>query len=395
MTAPTTNTDFDLGQHNVWVRVDHGALRRNAEAVRSFLKSGDGGSPDLMAVVKANGYGHGVGNAAQAFRDGGAGWFGVTSIVEADELIASGIDPAETPILVFSPLVTERQCDDALRGGVHLTVCDPGHIDLVDRAANRLGVVANVHLKVDTGMGRLGLPPAGALKTASEILRRPSLKLTAVYTHFARATENDLTPTRTQLKKFTEFCDSLAASGAAPFLRHCANSAALARLPESRLDLVRAGTLLYGQYPSSDVPKLPGLNASTLFLEARATFVHDLPAGVSVGYGAEYKTTRPTRAAVIPVGFADGVAMQPSSVTQGVRGLKQLVAGLVNPQVLFVKFGGFAAPVIGRVAMQMIVVDVTDAPTAVAAGDIAAVPARRLAISASLPRIVVNKEIAP
>ncbi|HEX5324216.1 MAG TPA: alanine racemase C-terminal domain-containing protein, partial [Capsulimonadaceae bacterium] len=166
-------------------------------------------------------------------------------------------------------------------------------------------------------------------------------------------------------------------------------SAALLRLPESRLDMVRAGTLLYGQYPSADVPRLSGLQTKTWLMQARVVFVHDLSPGSPVGYGAEITVKRKTRAAVLPIGFADGFAVSPNSLFRGTRGLRAVLKQ-DQPHVFL---QGYKAPVLGRVAMQMIVVDVTDLPQMVRPGDIADVPARRLSASARLPKIYIEDAV--
>jgi len=348
--------------------------------------------PKLMAVVKANGYGHGTANAALALRAGGAEWFGVTSLAEAQDLIASGVDSRETPILVFTPAVNIDQAEFSVKAGLHLTVCDTGHFEVIRQAALIVGVTAKVHLKVDTGMGRLGLMPADALKVAQTVSAAKNLELTGIYTHFSSAAASSPSSTKSQFKTFIDFDQSLKKTGIAGYLRHCANSAAMLRLPETRLDLVRCGTLLYGQYPAGSLPKVPGLRPNTLALKARTVFVHELPSGATVGYGSEFTTKRPTRAAVIPVGFADGITMQPASLTTGLRGLTTAIRSVLKPQDLAVSFGLFRAPVIGRVAMQMVVVDVTDAPTPIVVGDIATIPARRLAISDRLVRVASEIE---
>jgi alanine racemase len=373
---------------NVWVRVYADVLQENMRAVASFLGSEVKSGPKIMAVVKANGYGHGAGVAALAFRAGGAGRFGVTTLVEALDLIDAGIDSRQTPVLIFSPAITKRQCEIAIKLGLHVTVCDEYHVDLLGSIANELGKTVQVHLKIDTGMGRLGLAPNDAYRIATSAKFTGKLHLAGVYTHFATAYQDSLAATQRQLQTFMSFTDSLNAAGISGFLRHCANSAALLRLPNSRLDMVRAGTVLYGQYPTQHSPRVPGLNGNTLALQARAIFVHDIPAGATVGYGSEYKVTRQTVAAVLPVGFADGVTMQPASLSMGLRGLKSAAASILRPQSLLVSFGSLQAPVIGRVSTQMIVVDVTDLRGAVKTGDIATIPARRLAIGARLPRVV-------
>jgi alanine racemase len=383
-------TDLD----NVWVRIETAALANNARAVRAAISAGQKADTLLMAVVKANAYGHGALIAAKAFREGGANWFGVTSVVEAKELIDGGIDSSMTPILVFTPMVTEQQCQLAIESGLHVTVCDHGHVALIDRIATKLGRQAHVHLKVDTGMSRLGLQPPDSFVVAREIISMAHLNLAGVYTHFATSFEANLGMARKQFSAFLRLCDRLKDADVSGFLRHCANSAAILRMPEAWLDMVRAGTLLYGQYPSSHCPKLPGIEPNTLALKARVVFVHDLPVGAFIGYGAEFQTTRPTCTAVLPIGFADGVTMQPASLSQGLRGLKSLARGFVKSSPTTVKFGDFQAPVLGRVAMQMMVVDVTDAPDRVNIGSVATIPARRLAIRSALPRLTAEDEAA-
>jgi alanine racemase len=177
--------------------------------------------------------------------------------------------------------------------------------------------------------------------------------------------------------------DSMLREGIHPGLRHAANSAAALRLPESRLDAVRLGTLLYGQYPSKFVPRMDGLDPQTWCARARVVFVRDLPSGASIGYGAEVTLRKPTRAAVIAVGFADGFGMAPASLFHGRRG----VGAVLRHDRPFVVLHGATAPVLGRIAMQMVVVDVSQSPKTVEAGDIAEIPVRRLAASSRLPRV--------
>jgi|SRR5579883_377042 len=368
---------------DAWIKVSLPALAANVQAVKEHLAAGAGEPPKLMAVVKADAYGHGAGRSALAFRDAGADAFGVTTLVEAIELCDAGIRSQETPILVFAPLISAEQARIAVEHDLHLTVCDQAQVRLICEGAGSQGKQAALHLKVDTGMGRLGLPPADALAVAKGLKGEANAHLAGVYTHFARAGEKDLGPTRAQLARFTEFCKKLDNEGIRPTVRHAANSAALLRLPESRLDMVRAGTILYGQYPSAFVPKLEKLQPKTWTMQARVVFVHRLPTGSAVGYGAETTVKRSTVAAVIPVGFADGFAVSPNSLFRGARGWR----ALLKPEEPFVWLQGRKAPVLGRVAMQMIVVDVTDLPKPVQTGDIADIPARRLSASARLPRI--------
>jgi alanine racemase len=375
---------------DAWIRVSLTSLSENVKVVKAYLASSPGKPPKLMAVVKADAYGHGAARSANAFRGAGADAFGVTTLSEALELCEAGIQSQKTPILVFAPLVTPDQARIALKKDLHLTVCDEDQVRLVSKEAKTLGKEAALHLKVDTGMGRLGLPPKEALRVAQSLADKANARWAGVYTHFARAAEKDLAPTKAQLGRFEEFCRDLKAAGIQPEMRHTANSAAVLRLPESRLDMVRAGTVLYGQYPSAFVPKVPGLQEKTWIMQARVVFVHDLSAGSPVGYGAETTVRRKTRAAVIPVGFADGFAVSPNSLFRGKRGLR----AVLRPDAPHVLLQGFKAPVLGRVAMQMIVVDVTDLPEFVRPGDIAEIPVRRLSANARLPKVYEEKKPA-
>lgn len=368
--------------YDAWVRIRAGALRGNLRAIKEHL-AGPGAAPKLMAVVKADAYGHGARRAALAFREAGADCFGVTTLPEAIEICEAGIDSSKTPVLVFAPLVLQEQVRAALSLGLHITVCEEEQCRMAARTAASMKTVAPLHLKVDTGMGRLGLPPEQALTVARSLEGKKNARLAGVYTHFSRAGEENLAPTRAQLAQFEALCRALEARGIHPERRHAANSAAAIRLPEARLDMVRIGTLLYGQYPSSFIPKIEGLREDAWTMQARVVFVHELPAGSTVGYGAETRVRRLTRAAVVPVGFADGFAVSPNSLFRGARGLRAWFKA-EPPHVLL---QGRKAMVLGRVAMQMIVVDTTDLPQPVRAGDIADIPARRLSASARLPRI--------
>lgn len=368
-----------------WIKVSLPALSTNLRLVKARLQAGatSGDPPKLMAVVKADAYGHGAARVALAFRDAGAEAFGVTTLAEAVEICDAGIDAKETPVLVFAPPVSPEQARAALSRSLNVTVCDEAGLGMVCEEARALGVEAALHLKVDTGMGRLGLPPEEALAVARALVPGMGGRWAGVYTHFARAGEKDIAPTRAQLARFTAFCERLEREEIRPHWRHAANSAAALRLPESRLDMVRIGTVLYGQYPSGFVPRIEGLRADSWTMQARVVFAHDLAPGSTVGYGSETTVARKTRAAVLAVGFADGFAVSPNSLFRGVRGLKAVLAG----ETPFVWMQGKKAPVLGRVAMQMIVVDCTDLPDPVHVGDIADIPARRLSASARLPRI--------
>jgi len=366
---------------DAWITVSREALKQNFSAVQSLLAQGPAPPPQLIAVVKANAFGHGAIETAKIFQEAGADFFAVTTPDEALELRQSGISGR---ILVFLPALHE-QIEALIDAACELTVGDDQGLKEVVAAADRLGKVAAVHLKVDTGMGRLGALPTDVPGIAAHIHGSNSLRFEGIYTHFARALEKDDKAVRQQFATFQSVLEGLKIAGVDPGLRHCANSAAFVRFPEMRLDAVRPGTILYGQYPSAAVPRALKLE-ETWRMQARIVAVRRLPAGSAIGYGGEFVTRRPTTLAVLPIGYADGFTVAPASASTGWRGLK----ALLRPQRVTVSVRGKRAPVIGRVGMQICSVDVTDIP-GIAVGDMVTLPARRLTASARLPRLYEDR----
>jgi len=286
-------------------------------------------------------------------------------------------------ILVFAPPLA-NEAEALIEQDVIVTVADAIGLSVVSSAARHVGRPATVHLKVDTGMGRLGVLPADAMAMAGQIASGPHTTLGGVYTHFGSALERDFAPTRKQLATFESVLANLRASGVDPGLRHCANSAAMLRDPSTWLDAVRVGTLLYGQYPTSHLARSLDLRDTWQF-KTHIVSVRNVPVGTAVGYGAEFVTRRASRLAVLPIGYADGFTLAPMSLSAGLRGIARLLRGKAGSRQT-VTVRGKQAPVVGRVAMQMCTVDITDVE-GVEIGDIVDVPMRRLSASARLPRI--------
>ena len=367
---------------DAWVAVSRPALRHNVQAVQSLLALGTDRPPRLIAVVKANAFGHGAGETARVMQETGVDFFAVTTPAEGLELRDAGIIGR---ILVFLPPLPD-QVDALVEAGMDISVSAGESLRPIVEAAQHQGKTARAHLKVDTGMGRLGVLPPEALPLARAIADAPEVEFAGLYTHFARALDKDPAPTRRQSDEFQQVIRQITEAGIDAGLRHCANSAAMVRFPEMRLDAVRPGTILYGQYPSAAVPRTLDLQ-DTWRLQARVVAVRDVPTGTAVGYGGEYVARRRTRLAVLPIGYADGFTVAPASATSGWRGVKSLLRDLAGRgPALSVTLRGRRAPIVGRVAMQICTVDVTDLPT-VAVGDIATVPARRITASARLPRL--------
>lgn len=372
----TTSSD----QATTWVEVSAQALAGNYRAV-----AGHAGVP-VCAVVKANGYGHGLVEAARLFEGAGARWLAVTRADEARTLRAAGV---AARLLVLTPPPAPAAVSEAVALGCSIALSDPADIDRFGAAARAAGKPAAVHLKVDTGMGRLGVAAADAVAVAERIAASGDLVLEGIFTHFADAAGAS---GRAQLERFASVRDALG-KRAARALVHAANSAALLALPGTRFDMVRIGTLLYGQNP-------PGASApfelrDTFAWLARVVAVREVAAGETVGYGSEWKAKRPTRIATLAVGWADGFAVEPRARTESVSeavaaGARTLaVAAGARPSSRVVWFGDRAARVVGRVGMQTTSVSVDGIP-GLAVGSVAQIPARRLLVSPLVERVYVE-----
>jgi alanine racemase len=320
------------------VDVDLGALRRNVARLRELARPAQ-----FMAVVKANAYGHGLTRVAQAL-EGHADALGVYRADEALTLREAGIT---APVLVLGPV--ESADLDALHArSVAVPLWDVrGFRSDVARVARAHGRPFAVHVKVETGVARLGLPPAHAAGAIAEILDDAALQLGGVFTHLAAVEELESAFTLTQLERFEGAIGPVAAALRVRGTKlHAAASAAIMLFPRARLDLVRAGIAIYGLWPSAATRTAlhrPFDLEPALSWHTTLVVVRDVPAGTPVGYGCTYETTRPSRIGVLPIGYAEGI---PRAVSN--RGA--------------VLVGGRRAPIIGRVCMNMTMVDVTDVP---------------------------------
>lgn len=366
--------------HTTWVEVSLSALKHNLAQVRGLLPP----SVKVMAVVKANAYGHGAVETAKVFVEAGAEYLGVTTFEEGLELREGGI---LAPALVFSPLLPD-QFEAAITNNLDQTICSLEMAELLSKTAAKLGKKACVHVKVDTGMHRLGVMVGAAPEFIRRLLDLPGVEIAGTYTHFANAGAKDLTHVRRQDDAFADLVDLLAAQSIPAGLSHAANSAAILNLPESHHDMVRPGTILYGQFPTAHVEKKIELR-ETWQLKTRSVALQRIPTGGKVGYGSEFVARRPTTAAVLPVGYVDGFTLLPQSLTQ--RDSLKKAAGrmLRRTGIPHVIIKGKKAPVIGRVSMQMCSVDVTDI-SGVELGDEVIVPSRRTTTSSRIPRVYVE-----
>jgi len=318
-----------------WAEIDLAALRHNVAAVRARL------APDVrvMAVVKADAYGHGAVRVARALAGAGVDMFGVALVEEGVALRESGL---AAPILVMG-LAEEADLADALAADLTLTVDGPATAGPIDLAAAARGARAAVHLKIDTGMNRLGVRAEVAAEAADAVAALPHLELAGVYTHLACADEPDDAVTPGQLAAFAEALEAARSAGVAPPLVHVANSAAVFARPEAHFGMVRSGLALYGVAPS-EAAKAAGLRP-VMSLKTRVATVKRVRAGEGVSYGHRWRAERDGRVGVLPIGYADGYPRALSSRAQ-------------------VRAAGRLAPVVGAVCMDALMVDLTDVPEA-------------------------------
>jgi alanine racemase len=312
------------GFRPTWVDIDLDAIRHNA---RILTPTG----VELMAVVKANGYGHGDVEVARAAIEAGATWAGVALVEEGLRLRAAGI---EAPILVLSepPAGSEAV---ALAHRLTPTLYSGNGLDRLAEAAR--GSVP-VHVKIDTGMHRVGVwPPEGAAGFARRV-QEAGLEVEGLYTHFARSEDDDLT-TKEQLGWFLEAADAVRAAGVTPRILHAANTGATILHPETHLDLVRPGIGLYGIEPAPGVGAHLGLRPA-LTWRSRVSAVRRLEAGEAVSYGHRYRLEREAWIATVPVGYADGYPRQLTNLGEVlIGGRRHGVAGTVTMDQLLVDCG--------------------------------------------------------
>ncbi|MFH1969902.1 MAG: alanine racemase [Verrucomicrobiota bacterium] len=337
------------------VRISCAALRHNVEV----LKAAAAGTP-LCAMVKANAYGHGAVLVAEALSGMGIAFWGVATIAEALELSKHGV---REPILLLCPLElyepvsdAEEAIDALLEADIRPTIVSAEGIRLLAQRAAHRRTIARVHLKVDTGMGRNGCPADDAVELALLLRARPFLELEGVYSHFACADERVLDFARRQQAIFQDVLERIAARGARIPIRHLANSGAIFNLPEARLDMVRPGLALYG-YGGKYIRGSERLRPS-LRLEAPVIMTKWIPTGEACGYGRTFTARRKTRIGLLPLGYADGYDRRWSNTGQ-------------------VSFGNRLIPVIGRVSMDLTILDLTDAPDAVVGSLVCVVSDRR------------------
>ncbi|MCR4440653.1 MAG: alanine racemase [Peptococcaceae bacterium] len=370
-----------------WVEIDLEAISHNYFQLRRLV----GKDVKILGVVKADAYGHGAVEVARTLEQLGIDMLGVTTVEEGRQLREGRIN---APVLVFGPFLPE-EAQAVADLELTATIASRRSLDWLDDAGSKSNRKISVHLKVETGMGRLGYWPDEIADAALAVLNSSGLVLEGIYSHLSTAMWKNKTNAKKQFGLFKKALEELERAGIKGITRHIANSAALLDLPEMHLDMVRTGTLLYGQYPSPWQEGMLDLKDPWV-MKARVIHLRELPPGHGVGYGRAFVTSRKTTVALLPVGFADGLQVEPvfkpASFLELLKGIAKLVLQYLNhPRMRpAVVFPGGQGRVIGKVGMQMTMVDVTGIP-GLEIGTTAQVPARRTAVSPAVPRRYIHK----
>jgi alanine racemase len=314
-----------------WAEIDLAAIAHNTRRLRQLVKV------PLIAVMKADAYGHGAVRVAPTLLDHGAQMLAVATLAEGRALREAGI---AAPLLVLG-YTPPWQAANALALNLTCTMFDDETALAFNAAAAELRIPARVHVKVDTGMARLGLTPRQVGPFLARLRALPLLLVEGLYTHFSSADQADPTPTRRQLVQFATLIDELSAAGLRPSIVHAANSAGLLGFPEARFDMVRPGIALYGLAPSAACP-LPTDFQPALSLHCEIAQLKEVAAKTPLSYGGHFVTQRRSQIATIPLGYADGLRRSPP--------WREVLVGRRR------------APIVGTICMDYALVDVSDVP---------------------------------
>ncbi|MBU3133841.1 alanine racemase [Clostridium gasigenes] len=317
----------------VWAEIDLDCIKHNMIEIRKQV-----GEKIIIAIVKADAYGHGAIDVASVLLENGADKLGVAVITEALELRKSGI---EAPILIlgYTPLDFTK---DLIDQNIEQTVYSLDYAIGLSEIALKEGKQIDIHIAIDTGMGRLGfLPNEESLDDIEKINNLKNINIKGIFTHFSSADETDKEYTMMQLNKFKQFNKSLEDRGIKIKEKHLSNSAAILDMEEAYFDAVRPGIIIYGYYPSNEVIKEKINLKPALTLKSNIVHVKVLPKGEYISYGREFKTERESIIATLPIGYADGYT----------RALYKKGKVIIN---------GKSAPIVGRICMDQCMIDITD-----------------------------------
>lgn len=318
----------------VWAEIDLDSLAHNIKEVRRITNK----EAIVTAVVKANAYGHGSIEAAKVFLENGANRLAVATLSEAVELRRAGID---TPILILG-YTPDSQHKIAVENDIIEAIYTLESAEKLSQVAGNLNKKAKVHIKVDSGMGRIGFPPVdSSIDKIEKISKLPNLEIEGIFTHFAKADEVDKAYTGKQFKNYKWVIEKLKDKNIQIPIKHVSNSAATIDLPEYNLNMVRGGIMIYGLYPSDEVDKEKVSLKPAMTLKAKISHLKEVPEGTGISYGQIFVTKRKSKIATIPIGYADGFTRLLTSKAE-------------------VAIKGKRAPIVGKICMDQCMIDVTD-----------------------------------
>ena len=319
--------------YRVQADIELDAIYKNIKNIKNIVSE----ETKIMAILKADGYGHGAIAVAKTI-DSLVDYYGVAIVEEAIEFRNAGI---ETPILILG-VTNKEQYEAIVKYNVTQTIFTYEAAKLLNEECKKQDKTAKVHIKIDTGMGRIGLKDnEKSIRVIKKIMKLSNIEVEGIFTHFANADEKNKFRAHQQLFKFNMFLDHLKENNIDIPIKHMANSAAIIDIPESTLDMVRSGIATYGLYPSNEVCKENVELFPAMSLRSRITYVKEVPFGTGISYNSTYITNKNTKIATIPVGYADGYP----------RSLSSKGRVLIN---------GKSAPIIGRICMDQFMVDVTE-----------------------------------
>lgn len=334
---------MDYKFNRAWAEVNLDNIAHNAKEIRRITDK----KAEIMGVVKADAYGHGVMEVAKTLLENGVTRLAVSMLDEAIQLRKNGID---VPILILS-YTDPRRAEEIILNDVTQTVFSHDLAEALSEAAVRLDKNIKIHIKIDSGMTRVGFMPGySAVKNVVRISKLPKIIIEGLFTHFASADENDRSYTYMQFERFMSVVSELNRIGIYIPVKHVCNSAGIIEFPEMHLNMVRPGVVLYGMYPSEEVHKDIIDLRPAMTLKANIILVKDVEADTCISYGRIFKTQRESRIATLPIGYADGY-------TRLLTGKGRV---LVNGQ---------SVPIVGKICMDQCMIDVSEVPGEVNVGD--------------------------
>jgi alanine racemase len=334
---------MDYKFNRAWAEVNLDNIAHNVREIRRITNK----KAEIMGVVKADGYGHGVMEVARTLLGNGVTRLAVSMLDEAIQLRKNGIN---VPILILS-YTDPRRAEEIILNDVTQTVFSQDLANALSDAAVKLERNVKIHIKIDTGMTRVGFMPGySAIKNVVEISKLPRIIIEGLFTHFASADESDKSYTYMQFERFMSICSELSRIGVHIPIKHAANSAAIMEFPEMHLDMVRPGIILYGMYPSSEVDTSKIELRPAMTLKANVILSKEVEKDTCISYGRIFTTERESRIATIPIGYADGFTR------------------LLNAKAKVIINGEFA-PIVGKICMDQCMADVTEIKNEVNVGD--------------------------